>query len=560
MASSPSPASMIPKALALVFLLAAIACSKPPEPPQNPPKPKTDAPGMVLLPVAQPAGNPAQADGGIAWRKGDVDAAFAAAKAASKPLFLYWGAVWCPPCNQVKATIFNREDFIERSRYFIPVYIDGDSPGAQQLGSRFKVSGYPTMILFNADGREITRLPGEVDADQYMRVLTMGMNGARPVKDTLAAALSGDARSATKPLVTKLSPEDWRMLAYYSWDTDEQQLIAKDQMAPTLERLARSCPPEQRETATRLDLRALAAAATAKGAKPHDDKVASGRVTQVLTDDKMAREDFDLLSNYAGDIAGYVTAPKSAQRGDLAKVWTAALARLAADPTLSTADRLTAVQAQVALARLDAPKNAPLPDALVKEVRDQVARADRETTDPYARQSVISAAAELLTDAGLLDDSDALLRAELKRSHSPYYFMLGLASNAKKRGDKAQALDWYEKAYAAADGPATRLQWGASYLNALVDLSPQDSARIEKAALSVIGDIGATPATFYGRSQRSLDRIGKKLTAWNKDQQHGASLARIRAQMAAVCAKLPSGDPARTTCDEVLSTRKGIKA
>jgi len=78
--------------------------------------------------------------------------------------------------------------------------------------------------------------------------------------------------------------------------------------------------------------------------------------------------------------------------------------------------------------------------------------------------------------------------------------------------------------------------------------------------LSVIGDIDATPATFYGRSQRSLDRIGKKLTAWNKDQQHGASLARIRAQMAAVCAKLPSGDPARTTCDEVLSTRKDMKA
>jgi len=547
------------KPLSIALVLAVVACTKAPEPPTNPPKPKTDPSSGMVQPVAPAAIGQAHVESGVAWQRGDVDAAFAAAKAANKPVFLYWGAVWCPPCNQVKATIFNREDFIERSRHFVPVYVDGDSPGAQQLGSRFKVSGYPTMILFNPEGQEITRLPGEVDADQYMRVLAMGMNGARPVKDTLAAALSGDTESPSKPAGARLSPEDWRMLAYYSWDTDEQQLIAKERVAPTLARLARSCPSEQRETSARLDLRALAAAATAKDAKPRDDKAAHERVMKVLADSKMSREDFDLLTNYAGEITGYITTPKSLGRSDLAKVWSTALERLIADPTLSTADRLTAVQAKVALARLDAPK-AAIPDTLLTEVRDQVARADRETTDPYARQAVISAAAELLTEAGLLAESDALLTAELKRSHSPYYFMLGLASNAKKRGDKAQALDWYDKAYAAADGPATRLQWGASYVNALIDLTPQDSARIEKAVSSVIGEIDATPATFYGRSQRSLDRIGKKLATWNKDQQHGASLARIRAQMGAVCAKLPSDDPARATCDQVLGAHKGLKA
>lgn len=95
---------------------------------------------------------------GIDWRKdNDVDAAFTQAKLAKKPLFLYWGAVWCPPCNQVKATIFNRQDFIDRSRHFIPVYLDGDTPSAQKLAAGFKVRGYPTMILFKPDGTEITR-------------------------------------------------------------------------------------------------------------------------------------------------------------------------------------------------------------------------------------------------------------------------------------------------------------------------------------------------------------------------------------------------------------------
>lgn len=91
------------------------ACSKAPEPA------KPAAPAPVAAKAA-----------GIDWvhSDGSLDAAFARAKAENKPLFLYWGAVWCPPCNQVKATIFNRQDFIEKSKLFVPVYLDGDSKGA----------------------------------------------------------------------------------------------------------------------------------------------------------------------------------------------------------------------------------------------------------------------------------------------------------------------------------------------------------------------------------------------------------------------------------------------
>ena len=137
--------------------------------------------------------------------------------------------------------------------------------------------------------------------------------------------------------------------------------------------------------------------------------------------------------------------PRSPERAKLNASWNTALDQLVADTSLSTADRLSAVDAQVALAKLDDPK-AALSPALIKSVRQQAARADRETTDVYARQAVISSAADLLADADLLDESDAMLKAELVRSHSPYYYMLGLAANAKTRGDKAAALGWYEKA------------------------------------------------------------------------------------------------------------------
>ncbi|MEK8046766.1 thioredoxin family protein [Ideonella margarita] len=483
----------------------------------------------------------------VAWQPAaadaDIDKAFAQGKAEKKPVLVYWGAAWCPPCNQLKATLFNRQDFAERSKSFVAVHIDGDAPGAQKLGSRFKVRGYPTVILFNPEGQEITRLPGEVDAPQVMNVLQMGLSGGRPIKAVLADARAG------KPLPAN----EWRLLAFYSWDTDEAQLVPAAERPGLLAQLAAAAPAAEVETSTRLLLKSLAETDAGKPAAV--SAAQRERVLKVVADAAASRTQMDVIVNYAPDLVSALAPQAGPDRKSTAAAVDTALQRLQADTTLSRSDRLSALIARVGVARLDQPKDTlkpQLPDALVKQVRDMAATLDREITDGYERQAVITSAAYALGQAGLWKESDALLKANLAKSHSPYYLMSQLGGNAKKQGRKDDALAWYAQAFAKSEGPATRLQWGSSYFTALIELSPKDAATIEKVAAQLFTEAGNQQGAFYERSARSLQKVGTQLGQWNKGGQHQAVVDRLKAQLAPVCGKLPVADGQKATCDGLI--------
>ncbi len=512
---------------ALMVLLVLAACSK--------------APDNVSPAVSS---TPAKAE--IAWVRpaamSDVDSAFERAKAGNQPVFLFWSATWCPPCNQVKSTIFTRQDFIDKSRSFVPVYVDGDTPSGQALGKRFSVGGYPTMVLLRPDGSEITRLAGSVEPSKYMQVLEHGIAGGSSARQALAAAVAG----------TPVAAEDWRLLAFYSWETDEQQIVPKADVPATLLKLAHACPPEQREASSRLVLQAIAASATAKGdVKPAADKAdALASLQSILARPELVREHYDLVAGYASQMVAYTTTPKSKAREQLIAQWNVALDRLVADATLSNAGRIWALGGKVDLARLDN-KDGPLPKPLLAQVREQVARADRDTTDINERQSVITSAGGVLSDAGLLDESDVLLSVELERSHSPYYYMSGLASNARKRGtpeSKVAAIEWARQAYETSKGPATRLQWGGAYVNYLLELTPADAVRIEATSARVIGEAAEMPDAFSARSRSSLERLSERLRKWNKDDTHDKVIARLHEKMAPACASDALDAADRTAC------------
>ncbi len=510
---------------------------------------KSPEPAAAEAPVA--ATTDAEAAGrkhlppGIDWFAGDVEAAFAAAKAANKPIFLYWGAEWCPPCAQIKSTIFNKREFQERSRLFVPVYLDGDTPSAQRHGEQFGVVGYPTMILFRPDGTEITRLPGGVDVARYAKILDVALADARPVTEILAAAASGG----------DVTSNDWRLLAYYSWGSDNGRVLPAAEQATTFRRLSDRCPPELQPECARLYFEYLGAVSGSDGEPISglDRAEARSRLLGLLQSPSIGQANVDNLLYGPKAVIEALSDTGTPERAQLTAAWRAALDRLVQDPAapLSGPEQLNVVRARMLLARLDAP-DAALPTALLDEARATVARIDAATTDAYARQAAINSAAGLYWEAGLDDDANRLLVAELEKSKSPYYFMLDLAELAQKAGREEEAVDWLARAYAGAQGPATRFQWGYNYMLGLLEMTPDNTVRIQQAGLDVLGELDGAPDAFYQRTRMRLEQLSAKLLEWGAGTERAQVIERLRSRTAEICERLPPGDEGRGNCESFL--------
>ena len=155
------------------------------------------------------------------------------ARAQSKPLFVYWGAKWCPPCNQLKANLFPRPDFIEQTRRFVAVNVDGDDPDAQRWAEHFGAMGYPTLIVFDPQGNEITRLSSGMELERYARVLATSASG-RSLQELVLQATT-DA--------SLLTTEEWERLAWYPWAVDEDRTMLATERLALFELLRESNPP-----------------------------------------------------------------------------------------------------------------------------------------------------------------------------------------------------------------------------------------------------------------------------------------------------------------------------
>lgn len=97
----------------------------------------------------------------------DVEAAIALAKKENKAVMLeFTGSDWCPPCIMMAKKVFSKEEFVKAaSEDYVLVHLDfpkGDKELAEKnkpLLEQYEISGFPTVVLLDAEGEEFNRFP-----------------------------------------------------------------------------------------------------------------------------------------------------------------------------------------------------------------------------------------------------------------------------------------------------------------------------------------------------------------------------------------------------------------
>lgn len=97
----------------------------------------------------------------------DLEKAFAQAKKEKKQVLVeFTGSDWCQPCIIMRKNVFSKKEFVDAARKnFILVELDfpnGDEDLKKKNGpyaEKYKIDSFPTVILFDADGKEFSRFP-----------------------------------------------------------------------------------------------------------------------------------------------------------------------------------------------------------------------------------------------------------------------------------------------------------------------------------------------------------------------------------------------------------------
>jgi thioredoxin-related protein len=455
---------------------------------------------------------------GIDWYTGKVEDAFKLSKKQNKPVFLYWGAAWCPPCNQIKKTIFSQTLFKNEIKNFIPVYLDGDEKRAQVWSDKLGTKGYPTMLAMNGNKQEIMRFPTGLSLEKYVDLMKQTNSKIISIKDLLNLA------KTTPEVVTSTQ---WSLLANYSWGQDTTFNFEDENKMNLFLEFSKNIPATLKLEQARFELISLwteLGIATEKKLVSVKLRAKSfNLLTKVLSDKTLLISNLeDLMFNSSLFFKTLYSDPNAMNSKEdisnlesIKTLWISKMDSIRKDKSLSLDERMSSFAPEVYIHEV-LNKDIKFSKNLKRDIRKMANYVSTNAHDSYSRQAVMSTVVWLLKKTKQYNSAKTYAVEEIKRSKSPFYFMSYVASIEKELGNKDSAVSWYKKAWASSKGSATRFQWGTSYIIAYLDLLNPKADLLKTDLTSIFTEINKEGDAYSGRNSKRLTRLKKALNKWKQ--------------------------------------------
>lgn len=112
----------------------------------------------------------------IPWRA-NYAAALDEGRSSKKPVFIYFTADWCGPCQSLKHTTWADKSVEAALRDYVPVKVDVDEQAS--VATKYNVSSIPAYFVLDASGSVVGNWSGASPPAEFVDELKRAGTGAR---------------------------------------------------------------------------------------------------------------------------------------------------------------------------------------------------------------------------------------------------------------------------------------------------------------------------------------------------------------------------------------------
>jgi len=167
------------------------------------------------------------------FRHINLDEALVAAKKEKKIVFIDFYTDWCGPCKRMAKEVFPQEKVGEyMNSKCVCIKLNAEKEG-KETASEYNVDAYPTFIMADVYGKEISRIVGSSDADRFLARMEECLNPEMSPEKIKARYLSGDRTpSIVEHYISLLMREEKYEDGMKTIDEYYEHLTEKQRMEP----------------------------------------------------------------------------------------------------------------------------------------------------------------------------------------------------------------------------------------------------------------------------------------------------------------------------------------